>query len=207
MRQAASLWTCLLIFVFIWSTKAETVSLHPVPRTTHIQITRILNQTDIFYQPKDDIIPNQSLSINKPNTNDLSADDHQTYQQNLQSAGFWLAATVLCGGILSFWKGHAAAFEFASGYLLEQCLSIDNLFVFLLLFKFFDISKNNQERILSYGLLGAATMRVLFIVTGYLLLQKFSKVMILFSIPLLISSYKILTDKHEDEAEVRVETR
>jgi hypothetical protein len=199
----SSLWASLFVLLSLWSTRSETVSsLRPVPRQSHIQITRILNQTDIYLHPSDYAIPKPTPTIKKPITNDVTVDDQQTYQQNLRTAGFWFASTVLCGGILALWKGQSSAFEFASGYLLEQCLSIDNLFVFLLLFKYFDISKTSQERILSYGLLGAATMRALFILTGYLLLQKFSKVMVLFSIPLMISSYKILTDKHQDDDDV-----
>lgn len=123
------------------------------------------------------------------------------YANDLKTSVVWLAATGLAAMAFAVYKGPAASYEFMSGYLLEQCLSIDNLFVFIVLFKYFNIPKANQEKILTYGLWGAVLMRGLFIGLGYMLLQKFHSIIVLFAIPLILSSIKIVFAKESNEDE------
>ncbi len=106
---------------------------------------------------------------------------------------FSLAA---CFGI---WIGHVeehqTALEFASGYLIELSLSIDNLFVFLLLFRAFGLSAEAQRKALLLGVLGAIVMRGLFIFAGIELLQRFSWIQYFFGALLLIAALRLLRGK------------
>ena len=76
------------------------------------------------------------------------------YSEDLTKTGLWLTGSALFCGLLSQIKGVDSAIEFASGYFLEQALSVDNLFVFILLFGYFKIPKQYEEKILGYGILG-----------------------------------------------------
>jgi tellurite resistance protein TerC len=94
------------------------------------------------------------------------------------------------------WMGHVAgrqtALEFASGYLIELSLSIDNLFVFLLMFRSFNLSAETQRKALLLGILGAIIMRGLFIFSGIKLLERFTWIQYLFGALLLIAALRLL---------------
>lgn len=100
--------------------------------------------------------------------------------------------------------GSTSAIEFASGYVLEQSLSIDNLFVFLVLFDFFKVEKSSQDRVLGYGLFAAVLLRGLFIGIGFTALENFHQVLLIFAGILLVSSYKILFSGEDEEDDVRL---
>lgn len=85
-------------------------------------------------------------------------------------AVWWLLAAAFAFAVY-FVYGHDKAFQFVSAYILEQSLSVDNLFVFILVFSFFDIAPENQPRILHWGILGAIAMRFIFIFAGLSLLE------------------------------------
>lgn len=85
--------------------------------------------------------------------------------------GVWWTLAALFGLAVYFVYGHDKAFQFASAYILEQSLSVDNLFVFILVFSFFGIEPENQPRILHWGILGAIAMRFVFIFAGLSLLE------------------------------------
>jgi tellurite resistance protein TerC len=97
------------------------------------------------------------------------------------------------------WIGHVeehqTALEFASGYLIELSLSIDNLFVFLLLFRAFGLSAEAQRKALLLGVLGAIVMRGIFIFAGLELLQRFSWIQYFFGALLLIAALRLLREK------------
>jgi tellurite resistance protein TerC len=97
------------------------------------------------------------------------------------------------------WIGHVeehqTALEFASGYLIELSLSIDNLFVFLLLFRAFGLDAETQRKALLLGVLGAIVMRGLFIFAGIALLQRFSWIQYFFGALLLVASLRLLREK------------
>ena len=76
------------------------------------------------------------------------------YETDLARTGQWIAAALGFAGFLSATKGVDSGVEFCSGYLLELSLSVDNLFVFLVLFDYFSVKSENQDRILSYGIWG-----------------------------------------------------
>ena len=83
-----------------------------------------------------------------------STDEKSDYSKNLVNTGQWFLASTLVCGVISKIKGVESSIEFASGYFLEQALSIDNLFVFILIFKYFKIPKELEQKVLNYGILG-----------------------------------------------------
>jgi TerC family integral membrane protein len=88
------------------------------------------------------------------------------------SAGYILLAA-LFAVLLYFWQGHQAALEFVTGYVLEFSLSVDNLFLFLVIFNYFAVSEEQQRRVLFWGILGAIAMRGVFIGAGVGLITRF----------------------------------
>jgi tellurite resistance protein TerC len=88
--------------------------------------------------------------------------------------------------------GHQHALEFFSGYLIETSLSVDNLFVFLLMFRSLRLGRHQQHRILLWGVAGAIIMRALFIAAGVTLLQRFAWVEDIFGVILLIAAIRLL---------------
>jgi tellurite resistance protein TerC len=97
------------------------------------------------------------------------------------------------------WIGHVAgrqtALEFASGYLIELSLSIDNLFVFLLMFRSFGLGVEAQRKALLLGILGAIIMRGVFILGGIALLQRFGWIQYVFGAVLLVAALRLLRGK------------
>ena len=115
--------------------------------------------------------------------------------------GAWVAAAVGFALSIAHFQGSEKAIEFASGYVLEESLSVDNLFVFLLLFKYFKVSKQDEMKILEYGILGAVLLRGLFIFLGAVALEQFHQIVILFSVVLFAASYNILFKREDSEEE------
>lgn len=85
----------------------------------------------------------------------------------------WIALAAAFGTIISFWQGRQFALEFVTGYVLELSLSVDNLFIFLLIFRYFAVPESLQHRVLFWGVIGAMVMRGLFIFTGVSLIHRF----------------------------------
>ena len=111
----------------------------------------------------------------------------------------FLLALATCFGI---WIGHTqgrqTGLEFASGYLIELSLSIDNLFVFLLMFRSFGLSPAAQRKALLLGIVGAIVMRGVFIFTGIALLERFAWIQYVFGALLVVAALRLLRDKEED---------
>ena len=114
--------------------------------------------------------------------------------------GAWLLAAAGFAVFLFVKFGKQPALEFSAGYLVEESLSVDNLFVFLLLFRSFGIDRLNQRRVLLYGVLGAIVMRGAFIFGGVALLRKFSWVSYVFAAILLFTSVRLLRPSHQTDA-------
>jgi TerC family integral membrane protein len=114
----------------------------------------------------------------------------------------WIA---LAGGfavLLYFWRGHTPALEFVTGYVIELSLSVDNLFIFLLVFRYFKVQPEHQYKVLFWGILSAVIMRAVFIVAGAKLLQKFEWITYLFGAFLVFSGIKLLA---QGQAEIHPE--
>lgn len=96
----------------------------------------------------------------------------------------------------------ATTTAYFSGYILEYALSIDNLFVMLLIFSTFKISEHNEKRILLWGVLGAMVLRLLFVVLGSAAINQFHWILYVFGVLLIYSGGKLLFEKEEDEFDV-----
>jgi tellurite resistance protein TerC len=107
-------------------------------------------------------------------------------------------------GIFAFWlgqeQGRQLALEFTSGYLIELSLSIDNLFVFLLMFRSFGLEPERQRKALLCGILGAVIMRGVFIFAGVALLQRFAWIQYIFGAFLVIAAIRLLLEKKEGDS-------
>lgn len=112
---------------------------------------------------------------------------------------FWILMACIFDVIIYFWQGPAKAVDFASGYLIELSLSVDNLFVFLLLFISFGITEHAQHKVLNYGIAGTIVLRFLFIFLGISLINKFEWLLWVFGALLVISGAKMFRKKDDDE--------
>jgi tellurite resistance protein TerC len=106
--------------------------------------------------------------------------------------GMWLALAVAFAGVVYFWQGHQTALEFVTGYVVELSLSVDNLFVFLVIFRYFAVPEEQQYRVLFWGILGALLMRGLFIGAGVGLIHRFHWIFYVFGVLLLYSGVRFL---------------
>ncbi len=115
-----------------------------------------------------------------------------------------LAAAAFCFALfVSHEQGHDRAVEFVSGYLVEGSLSVDNLFVFLLLFRSLGLKVEAQRRVLLWGVLGAIVLRAICIFAGVALLQRFAWVEYVFGVVLLIAGVRLLRAKHGGSGEAQ----
>ena len=121
--------------------------------------------------------------------------------------GFWAVVAVIFGVIIWLTKGHASGVQYFSGWLLEQSLSIDNLFVIAAIFTSFKIPAKYCHRVLYFGILGAIVLRLLFILLGSALLSIGQFMLIIFGLIILLTAVRMLIDHlknqgEESEAEV-----
>jgi tellurite resistance protein TerC len=104
----------------------------------------------------------------------------------------WITLAAAFAVLVYFWHGRTATLEFVTGYVLELSLSVDNLFVFLLLFRYFKVSPAHQHKVLFWGILGALVMRGVFILAGVGLIRRFHWITYFFGALLLYSGFKLL---------------
>lgn len=97
----------------------------------------------------------------------------QGFRMALAWSGMYVGLAAVFVAIIYFWQGHQVALEFVTGYVLELSLSVDNLFIFLVIFNYFAVPDEQQHRVLFWGVLGAMIMRGIFIVTGVGLISRF----------------------------------
>ena len=129
------------------------------------------------------------------------AEDDETQTALEQTALSVLAACIFGVGVFAVRGGEDASAWFAA-YVLEESLSIDNLFVFSLIFDYFQTPKDAQPRVLRYGLLAAVVLRLGFICAGLAVVERFKGVLLVFAGILLYSSYGLLTGEEEEEEDL-----
>ena len=116
---------------------------------------------------------------------------------------FWIGLAVAFNALIWWWGGHDLGMVFLSGYLIEKSLSMDNIFVFVVIFRFFSVPLMYQYRVLFWGILGAVIMRLAFIVAGVELIHRFAWLMPLFGVFLLYTAVKLAlhsgSDVHPDQ--------
>jgi tellurite resistance protein TerC len=110
----------------------------------------------------------------------------------------WITLALLFNLGIYFWRGEVAALEFLTGYLLEKSLSVDNLFVFLLIFSYFRVPALYQHKVLFWGILGALIMRAIFIAAGVTLITKFHWVIYVFGAFLIFTGIKMALQKGKE---------
>jgi tellurite resistance protein TerC len=120
------------------------------------------------------------------------------FREALGWSGMWVALATTFAVIVYFWHGRTASLEFATGYLIELSLSIDNLFVFLVIFRYFRVPDELQHRVLFWGILGALVTRGFFIVAGVGLIRKFHWIIYVFGALLVWSGIKLLRQGDEE---------
>jgi tellurite resistance protein TerC len=146
---------------------------------------------------------------------DLGVFQREKHVVQLREAIGWTAVWITlaaCFAVLIYFFGHtmvgharpnsALSLEFVTGYLIELSLSVDNLFVFLLIFSYFRVPANLQHQVLFWGVIGALVMRIIFIFAGIALLNRFRWFIYIFGVVLIYSGIKLL---RQEDADIRPE--
>lgn len=122
-----------------------------------------------------------------------------TIKTALWQSVFWVVLAVAFGAFMWWSEGEKYAMEYLSAYLMEKSLSVDNIFVFILIFSFFNIRLDHVARALFIGIILAIVFRVIFITAGVVLVERFSWLLYIFGAFLLYTGVKIFTHRQEDE--------
>jgi tellurite resistance protein TerC len=133
----------------------------------------------------------------------LSRRSHRaSFREALAWSGVWIALAAGFAVIELFWHGRIQALQFVTGYVIELSLSVDNLFVFLVIFRYFKVPDQYQHKVLFWGILGALLMRGVFILAGVGLIGRFSWITYAFGALLVYSGLKLL---RQGETEIHPE--
>ena len=116
------------------------------------------------------------------------------FREALAWSGAWIALACAFAAVLFFWHGRADALQFVTGYVIELSLSVDNLFIFLVIFRYFKVPGEHQHKVLFWGILGALVVRGLFIAAGVGLMQRFEWITYVFGALLVYSGLKLLRE-------------
>lgn len=133
---------------------------------------------------------------------DLGASSRKTKETEVKEAmiwsAIWISVALAFNVFVYYWKGLESATNFLAGYLVEKSLSVDNLFVFVLIFSYFKVPPVYQRKVLFWGILGALIMRAIFIVAGVQIISYFSWVMYIFGAFLVFTGIKLVTEKDKE---------
>ena len=124
------------------------------------------------------------------------------FREALAWSGFWVSLAAAFAVLVYFWHGRATTLEFVTGYLIEESLSVDNLFVFLLIFRYFKVPRTYQHKVLFWGILGALIMRLAFILAGVTLIRRFEWIIYIFGAFLVYTGIKLF---RQEETEIHPE--
>ena len=112
-------------------------------------------------------------------------------REALARSAMWIGLAAAFAALVFFWQGRQVAVEFVTGYVLELSLSVDNLFVFLVIFRYFAVPEEHQHRVLFWGILGAMLMRGCFILAGVGLIQRFHWILYILGALLIYSGIRL----------------
>jgi tellurite resistance protein TerC len=121
-----------------------------------------------------------------------------TLREALVWSGIWIALALLFALGVYAWYGPQPALEFLTGYLIEKSLSVDNIFVFVLIFSYFKVPARYQHTVLFWGILGALVMRAIFIFAGIALLQRLHWIIYVFGALLILTGIKMAMGKDKE---------
>src|SRR5262249_14204039 len=120
------------------------------------------------------------------------------FKNALLMSAFWISLALGFAVFIHQWMGPAKALEFVAGYLLEEALSVDNLFVFILLFAYFKVPPEDEKTVLFWGIIGALIMRGVFIGAGVALVQRFHWILYAFGVFLMWTGFKLMREGDEE---------
>lgn len=118
-----------------------------------------------------------------------------SFRESLTWVGVWVSLSMVFALLVNMWFGKERALMYLTGYVIELSLSVDNLFVFILIFSYFSVPAEYQHRVLFWGILGALVMRLIFIFSGAALLERFDWMIYVFGAILVYSGVKMVTEK------------
>src|SRR6476619_1668157 len=121
------------------------------------------------------------------------------FQPALLMSAVWIGLAVAFAVLVHQWLGATKALEFTTGYLLEEALSVDNLFVFILLFAYFKVPPEQEKTVLFWGIIGALIMRGIFIGAGVALVQRFHWILYAFGVFLIWTGFQLLREGNEEQ--------
>ncbi|MBJ6118864.1 TerC family protein [Pontibacter sp. BT310] len=114
-------------------------------------------------------------------------------------SAFWIGLSLAFNALIYYLEGPGPALEFLTGYLIEKSLSVDNLFVFILIFNYFKVPTKYQHKILFWGVLGALVFRAIFILVGVTLIAKFHFIIYILGAFLIFTGIKMAFQKNDEE--------
>jgi len=121
-----------------------------------------------------------------------------SFREALSWTLVWVSLALLFNLGIAYYLGSAKALEFLAGYLIEESLSVDNLFVFIMIFNYFHVTKKHQPKILKWGIIGALVMRAVFILTGIELIERFHWSIYVFGAILIVTGIKMAFGGEDD---------
>ncbi|HEY5028584.1 MAG TPA: TerC family protein [Candidatus Angelobacter sp.] len=121
------------------------------------------------------------------------------FRQALLMSVFWIGLAMAFAVFVHQWLGSTKALEFVTGYLLEEALSVDNLFVFILLFAYFKVPPEEEKTVLFWGIIGALIMRGAFIGAGVALVQRFHWILYAFGVFLIWTGFQLMREGDEQQ--------
>lgn len=125
--------------------------------------------------------------------------DHKiSMKESLIWSVVWIIVALIFNICIYLWKGPEIGLQFLTGYLIERSLSIDNIFVFLLIFSYFKVSEHYQYKVLFWGIIGALILRGLFIGVGTLLIAKFHWILYIFGLFLVFTGIRMALGKEKE---------
>jgi len=119
------------------------------------------------------------------------------FRESALWSAVWVGVALAFAGVVTLTLGGSAGVEFTTAWLLEKSLSVDNLFVFALIFGYFKVPRAYQHRVLFFGVVGALVFRGIFLAAGVAIVNKFTAVLFVFAAVLLYSAYKLTKDEDE----------
>jgi tellurite resistance protein TerC len=133
---------------------------------------------------------------------DIGVFNRRAHEVKLKEAllwsAFWIILALIFNIVVYFLKGPESAVQFFTAYLVEKSLSVDNLFVFLMIFSFFQVPHKYQHKVLFLGILGALVLRFVFIIAGIALITKFHWTIYIFGGILIYSGFKMIREKDKE---------
>ncbi|CAH2072947.1 unnamed protein product [Thlaspi arvense] len=206
-------------FSLLTNPSLVSATIRRLPHISHIACSRDVDQEDDVSSPGTDqcltsytekesrgLLPHKDDESASTSSSSSSIDNgglrdnrqEETYKTSFKTVALCVSAAVAFGIGIGLKDGVGKASEFFAGYLLEQSLSVDNLFVFVLVFKYFKVPLMYQNRVLTYGVAGAIVFRFTLILLGTATLQRFEAVNLLLAAVLLYSSFKLFSSEEDD---------